>query len=496
MNGSPPLNPAALGVPQSGRVPPCDLDAEGYVLSWAIMEEGEIDRITATGLQPDHFYASANRYIWESIVRLSFESGMHVDLVSVAGDLNSLGRLDQIGGTPYLAQLVDKIPVEPSPGILEQHCKTIITHWTARQVQSVAHVTIAQLYQPQGVPTQAIIEAHEQQIWDLAHQNRETTYEVAGLTAEHALTELADMLRNGGAVGVTTGFNELDKKTGGYQEGHLGVIAGRTGMGKSAALTSSLIRSTRLPRDGSLPMAAYIHSLEMPKEEVALRLVCIEADVEYQRMRLNTLSSNDWDRLFVAAKTLAKQPLIIGDKPGLTVPEFRSIIRKIKREIERGIIPAKKLAIGAVDYLQLMTGDKSGNRELEVASLTRGLKALSKTEKVCVLALSQVNRAPEKKVADKRPTLADLRETGAIENDSDFVWFVYRDKYYNKEAKNEAEMIIAKQRGGATGTVMLAFHGPTISFRPLAREDYEEFDVSGAPVTRDDSMPPDEYWNR
>jgi replicative DNA helicase len=490
-----PINPATIGVPQPGRVPPSDLEAEGYVLSWAIMEEGEIDRITATGLLPEHFYADANRRIWESIVRLSFEAGMHVDLVSIAGDLRSLDRLDQIGGTPYLAQLADTIPVEPRPGVLEQHCKTIITHWTARQVQSVAHFTIAQLYQPQGVPTQAIIEEHEQQIWELAHQHRETVYEIAGVTADRALTELSAALRNGGSVGITTGFSELDKKTGGYQEGHLGIIAGRTAMGKSGMLTSSLIRSTRLPRDGSLPVAAYIHSLEMPKEEVALRLVCIEADVEYQKMRLNQVSTTEWDRLFIAAKTLAKQPLIIGDKPGLTVPEFRSVIRKIKREIEQGRIPAKKLSIAAVDYLQLMTGDKSGNRELEVASLSRNLKALAKTEKVCVVALAQVNRDPEKKIADKRPGLSSLRETGALENDSDFVWFVYRDKYYNKEAKDEAEIIIAKQRGGATGTVMLAFHGPTISFRPLAREDYEEFNVAEGPP-RDDSMPPDEYWNR
>ncbi len=403
-------DPARLGLPAIGRVPPNELDAEGYVISWAILTEGDIDRVVSTGLLPAHFYSSANRIIWESIVRLSFEAGMHVDLISVAGDLRSLGKLDQVGDTPYLAELAAEFPVEPRPGILEQHCRSIIAAWTARQVQSVAQETIARLYEPQGVPRSVLIDEHEQKIWELAHAERETVYGLAGVIASDALNELADALRNGRALGVTTGFSELDKKTGGYQKGHLGIIAGRAGMGKSSALTSSLIRSTRLPKDGSLPKAAYLHSLEMPKEEVALRLVCIEANVEYHKIRQNLLSSKDWERLFIAADTLGKQPLLIGDKPGLTVHEFRSIVRKIKREIDQGRIPASELGIGAIDYLQLMTGDKSQSRELEVSSTTKGLKNTSKSESVCVIALSQVNRAPEKKVGDKRPTLADLRE--------------------------------------------------------------------------------------
>ncbi len=498
-NEPPPPDPFKLGVHPPGRVPPSDLDAEGYVLSWAIVTEGDIDRAHAVGLKPEHFYASSNGYIWESVIRLSVEAGMHVDIISVAGDLRSLGRLDQIGGTPYLAQLADQMPVEPREGVLEQHCRSIINCWTARQVQSVSHVTIATLYQPQGVPLQAIIEEHETKIWDLAHQHRETVYETAGIIAHEALTDLAAALRDGGHVGLSTGFDDLDKKTGGYQEGHLIVIAARTGMGKSAALTSSLIRSTRLPKDGSLPTAAYIHSLEMPKEEVSLRLVCIEAGIEYQKMRLGQLNQFEWTKLFEAAKRLAEQPLLIGDKPGLTVQELRSIVRKIKREIERGIIKAKKLAAAAVDYLQLMTGDKTGNRELEVSSITRNLKGLAKTEKLCVIALSQVNRAPEKKIADKRPTLADLRESGAIENDSDGIWFIYRDKYYNTASNDDAEIIIAKQRGGATGTVMLAFDGPTISFKPIAK-GYEEFSDFGEEAeTHVPQLPPpddDAWYNR
>ncbi len=472
-----------------GNIPPCVLDAEGYVLSWAIAMEGNIDRAVATGLRAEHFYAGGNRRIWESIVRLSVESGAHVDITSLAGDLRARERLDQVGGTPYLVQLIDFQPLEAKYGVLEQHCRSIIAAWTARAVIATSQTTVARLYHPQGVSTTALIAEHEAQIWELAHQDRETVYEMAGVIAAGALGDLAEALRNGGQIGITTGFEEVDKKSGGYQKGHLGVIAGRTGMGKSSFLTSSLIRSTRLPKDGSPPDAAYVHSLEMPKEEVALRLVCIEASVEYSKMRMNQLTSRDWEKLFQAADTLSKQPLLIGDKPGLTVQEFRSGIRKVKREIEQGRIRAKGLGIGAVDYLQLMTGDKSSqSRELEVSSITRNLKSLAKSEELCVIAVSAVNRAPEKKVADKRPTLADLRESGAIENDSDFVWFVYRDQYYNKAANNEAEIIIAKQRGGATGTVLLAFDGPTISFRPLAHA-YEEHNPAS------NEMPEEGFWN-
>lgn len=393
-----------------GNVPPSELDAEGYVLSWAVMMEGNIDRVVATGLREEHFYADANRRIWSSMVRLSVESGRHVDIVSLAADLRSLGRLDQIGGTPYLAQLIDSTPIEAKDGVLEQHCRSIIAAWTARAVIAVCQTTGARLYHPQGATHASLIAEHEAQIWELAHQDRETVYELAGAIAASALSELVEALRNGGQIGVTTGFEDLDKKSGGYQKGHFGVVAGRAGMGKSSMLTSSLIRSTRLPQDGSLPFAAYLHSLEMPKEEVALRLVCIEAVVEYQKMRMNLLTNRDWEKLFHAASTLAKQPLLIGDKPGLTVQEFRSGIRKVKREIEQGRIRAKGIGIAAVDYLQLMSGDKSQSRELEVSSVTRNLKSLAKSEELCVLALSQVNRAPEKKAGDKRPTLADLRE--------------------------------------------------------------------------------------
>lgn len=455
------------------------------MLSCVLLVPGDLDRCRAVGLLPQHFYADANRRIWESILDID-DVHEPIDTVAVAGDLKLKERLDQVGGTPYLATFA-AYPVEFRPGALESHCRTIITAWRARQGIALAQVTAARLYHPQGVPYQKLLEDHEQQIWEINHENRESTYELAGTIAGRALGELSIALKNGGQLGTSTGFADLDKKVGGYQPGQLIIVAARTGLGKSSWLTSSMIRSTKLPKDGSPPTVAYIESLEMPREEVSLRLACIEADVEFQKLRMNQLAQREWELLFRAAERLEKQPLLIGDSAGLTVQEFRSRIRKIKREIELGRIIGKNLGVAAVDYIQLMTGEKGGGRELEVSSLSRNLKATAKSESVCVVALAQVNRESEKRVGDKRPRLENLRESGSLENDSDGVWFLYREKYYDKEANDDAEIIIAKQRGGATGTVMVVFDGPTISFKPLQR-GYEEFSDFG-----DKPAPPGMY---
>lgn len=486
-----------------GAVPPSDLDAEGYVLCYVLLESGDLDRCIATGLQAIHFFADANRRIWESILRVNVEAGMHVDLTSVAGDLRSLGRLDQIGGTPYLAQLTG-YPVESRPGVLEQHCRTIITHWTARQVISAAQVTAATLYFPKGVPTQSIIEAHEQQVWELAHQNREGGYEPAGAIAGRSLNELAAALRDGKTLlGATTGFDDLDKKTTGYHAGDLIIIAARPGIGKTSFACSSILQIAKPPREGEgLPQAVYLHSCEMPKDQIALRLVCSLAGIEFQRLRLNQLDRPAWDQLFKAAKDLSARPILIDDKPAVTVAELRSNIRKIRREIELGRIQATHLAIACVDYLQLMSGEKGAGREREISSISQGLKNTAKTEKICMVALAQLNREVEKGAGKggKRPMLSHLRESGSLEQDADAVWFLYREAYYDSSANNEAEVIIAKQRSGPTCTVILTFDGATTTFRPLAK-GYEDFnDFGDEAETRAPQLPPppddDAWYNR
>lgn len=482
-----------------GNVPPSDLDAEGQILSWVMLQPGDIDRCISEELQPQHFYADANRRVYESILRIH-EVGQEPDVVEVAGDLRSLGRLDQIGGTPYLAQLTDLIPIEPRAGILEQRCQAVIAHWKARQTISIAQVTVARLYHPQGIPSQTIIEELETDVWQVAQQHRSGGYESAGPLAHAALSVLAEALRDGKTIlGVTTGFVDLDKKTTGYHAGQLTIVAARPGVGKTAWICSSILLLTAPPRDpDELPDAVYLHSCEMPKDEIALRLVCSLARVEFQRLKLNQISREDWVKLFEAAADLSRRAIFIDDKSAVTVAEFRSNIRKIKRAIEIGLIRAKALVLSATDYLQLMQGEKSQGREREISSITQGLKNTAKSEGVPVVALAQLNRAVEirsKDAKQKRPQLSDLRESGAIEQDADNIYFLYREKYYDKEANDEAEVIIAKQRSGPTCTVLLAFDGPTTTFRALAK-GYEEFSDFGDPAGGSDLPADDAWYNR
>ncbi len=463
-----------------GRSPPADLDAEGGVLSALLMEPGALDRCRTVGLVPIHFYADANRRIYESILNLD-EGHESIDIVAVAGDLRLHHRLDQIGGSPYLALLADAPVVGER---IEQHCRTIIMHWRARQTIAVAQVAVASLYHPNGTPTQTLIESLETQVWELAHSNRESSYEGVGQIAGRALTALAEALRDGKSLlGNTTGFADLDKQTTGWHPGEMTVLAARPGVGKTSAACSMILNMTTPPREdppAELPDAVYFHSCEMPREDIALRMVCSLAGVEFKKLRLNLLTRSDWGKLFSAVTDLGKRMIFIDDKPAVTVAEFRSNIRKIKRSIEQGRVRAKALILASVDYLQIMKGEQGQGREREIASLTYGLKNTAKTEKIPVLVLAQLNRDVEKRTGTKgkRPQLSDLRESGGTEQDADNVIFIYREGYYDKEANNEAEFIIAKQRNGPTCTVLVAFDGPTTTFKPLAR-GYEEFDDIG-----------------
>lgn len=489
-----------------GRVPPSDLDAEGNILGQCLLVPGDIDLALGWGLEPKHFYAGANLRIFEAMLAVHADASTEVHIIAVAAELRNRGRLDGIGGTPYLAQLSDTHPVN-SDKQLKLHVRIIVDHWRARQAIAVQQTAVAALYQPHtGEPLQHTLEGIEQQIWEVTHQQREASYFNVGELARASLQEMSALIASGQSVlGITTGYPDLDAVTTGYHPGDLVVIAARPGVGKSALIMSSLLRATRVPKDDSLPEAAYLHSLEMPKEQVALRIVCSQAGVEFTKIRLNKLQRIDWEKLFEACRVVAAQPIYVDDRPAITVAELRSNIRKIKREIENGRIKAKRLRLCAVDYLQLMQGEKGGGREQEVSSLTRGLKAIAKTEEVCMIALAQLNRGVEHRGGkgpdkQKEPELQDLRESGAIEQDADTIIFLIRPKYYDKDAGDELKLKVAKNRNGPTCTVEVAFEGETMTVKPLAK-GYEEFDDYGdapAPVAYftagDDREPQPEDW--
>lgn len=399
-------------------MPPQGPEEEDQILGQCILVNGDIDRCIAEGLRPDHFAADSTRRTYDALLTLHAQSA-EVSLVSVARVLRDLGRLDQVGGTPWLASLLTLPDISSR---VEQHCRSVIDYWRARQLISLQQVSVANLYHPKGRPIQEHLEEQESLLWGLTHDQRKQSYEALGVVAGRMLRDYSQAIASGkNGVEITTGYEDIDKVTTGYHPGELIVIAARPGMGKTALLCGQLLGITRPPPEAKegeaqeLPSAVYFHSLEMPREQIAMRLVCSLAAVEQPKLRLGTVSRAEWERMLQAATELSRHPIYIDDRPAVTVEELRSNIRKIKREIERGEIKAKALVLAAIDYLQLMQGKQGVPREQEVSSLSAGLKNTAKSEKIAVVALSQLNRGVENRTGSapdkaKRPALKDLRE--------------------------------------------------------------------------------------
>lgn len=477
---------------RTGRVPPSDLDAEAAVLSAVLLDAGAFDQVQEF-LGPDQFYADANRRIFEAVVDLS-SAGRPVDVVSVAGWLKDRGRLEQIGGSPYLAQLAD---ATPAVAHVAAHALAIREKWRLRSLIATCQRFAAEGYlTPPDV--QAFIDRAEQAVFDIARTPEGTTVEPVRDAVVRAFKILEDAERRGGGVtGIPTGFTRLDRQCSGLHTGDLYVVAGRPGMGKTAFVlnvalnvaAASVVEAPSAEDYFDAPVEEPGHgvlfcSLEMPKEQLAARLLASEARVDMANIRGGSMSREDWSKLTEAASRLARLPLWLDDTPALTLLDLRAKIRRLQAELSRGesAVPARGLGLVAVDYLQLMQGRRdAGSREQEISELSRGLKQIAKEMKVPVLALSQLNRAVETRTSkDRRPQLSDLRESGAIEQDADTILFIYRDDYYyrDSEHKGVAELIVAKQRNGPTGTVLSKFTAAYTRFDNLAAEEIgsDQFD--------------------
>ncbi|HLV65798.1 MAG TPA: replicative DNA helicase [Polyangiaceae bacterium] len=481
--------------PAPGRVPPNDLDAEAAVLSSILLEPAAFDQVQEF-LRAEHFYADANRRIFEAIIELS-SAGRPVDVVSVAGYLRDRGRLEQIGGTPYLAQLAD---ATPAIAHVTAHAQAVREKWRLRQL-----IATCQRFAAEGYATppdvQKFIDQAEQAVFDIARLPEGSNVEPVRDAVVRAFKILEEAQKRGGGVtGIPTGFTRLDRQCSGLHPGDLYIVAARPGMGKTSFVLNIALNvaSTRVVREAESddyfeapaeePGAGVLFcSLEMPKEQLGARLLASEARVDMSSIRSGALSREDWSRLTEAASRLARLPLWLDDTPALTLLDLRAKIRRLKAEIARGegSVRARGVGLVVVDYLQLMQGRRdAGSREQEISELSRGLKQLAKEMKVPVLALSQLNRAVETRATkDKRPQLSDLRESGAIEQDADTILFIYRDDYYfrDSEAKGVAEIIVAKQRNGPTGTVLTKFTASCTRFDNLEAEelDIDQFDDFG-----------------
>ena len=469
-----------------GRVPPHDLEAEAAVLSACMLDPSAMDKIT--DLKPEYFYSEAHRRIFEACFELK-QSGHPVDVLQVQSWLKDRQRLAQVGGAGYLTEILDAAPVVANVGA---YGRTIHEKFRIRQVILACQRVSAQGYVDYGEP-QAFIDGAEQAIYNIARTNAKQSVEKLLDVMKKSFKRLNDAVARGDRItGVPTGFDRYDKLTSGLHEGDLSIVAARPGMGKTSfvlnvAANVASPKSREVDGDPNQRweeggVGCVVFSLEMPREQLANRMVCSEARIDVSKMRTGYLSPQDWSKLTQAASFLGSLPIWIDDSPGLSIIELRAKVRRLQAEFDTRDEEGRKIKkIGCViiDYLQLMKGrDGVASREQEISEISRGLKGLAKELEVPVIALSQLNRAVEtRSEKSKRPLISDLRESGAIEQDADNIIFIYRDDYYNREDSAEpniAELIIAKQRNGPTGTAKVRFDKQWTRFDNLAEGEYED----------------------
>jgi replicative DNA helicase len=486
----------------AGRVPPHDLDAEAAVLSAILLTREALDKVLEI-LRPEHFYSDANGRIFEAVRELALVH-IPVDIVSVASWLRDRERLAMVGGPSYLGQLADATPAVAHVGA---HAMVVYEKWRLRQLIATCQKVAAEGYGDVGV-VQDFIDGAEQSVYEIARTGSRASVEPLGAVLRAAFQQITEAAERGDRItGYSTGYDKLDAKTAGLHPGDLAIVAARPGMGKTAFVCNIAVNIasprhfTHAPEQGppiELVEPGYgvvIFSLEMPREQLAKRMVCSEGRVDLGRLRQGHLQPEDWRRLTEGASYLSSLPIWIDDTPAIGLLELRAKVRRIQAEFNREPEPAdpargreaqhgRKVGLVVVDYLQLMKGREGvQSREQEISELSRGLKQLAKELKLPVVALSQLNRAVETRTkTEKRPQLSDLRESGSLEQDADLVVFIYRDSYYNPEttnAKGIAELIIAKQRNGPTGKVMVRFTDSCTRFDNLAAGDYPEVEDDG-----------------
>jgi replicative DNA helicase len=482
-----------LGLSQ--RVPPSNLAAEQALLGALLANNKAYERVSDF-LAPEHFADPVHGRIYQAIQR-RIEAGQLADVVTLRAEFEHSGLLDEVGGPAYLAQLLSAMVGIINAG---EYGRVIYDAYLRRQLIELGEVMVNRAFgaEPE-LDAKAQIEAAEQALFDLSREG--SAGEGGFIPFERALVAAIQHAERaftspGGVAGLTTGLRDLDAKLGGLHPSDLVIIAGRPGMGKTALATKiaygaarAILRQAREKDPNAVPHGGVaIFSLEMSADQLATRLLAEQARISGDRIRRGEISQRDFDRFVEVSRELAALPLWIDDTPAITISALRTRCRRLKR--------TKGLDLVVVDYLQLMRpapGSQPENRVLEISMITQGLKAIAKELAVPVIALSQLSRQVESR-EDKRPQLADLRESGSIEQDADVVMFVYRDEYYlqqrqpkelnfnnpekfqeamekwqkdMEQAHNKAELIIAKQRHGPTGTIRLFFEAEFTRFGDL-----------------------------
>ncbi|PKR83469.1 replicative DNA helicase [Heyndrickxia camelliae] len=445
------------------RMPPQNIEAEQAVLGAVFLEPSSL--ITASEiLIPEDFYRNAHQIIFNIFLKLNDE-GKAVDLVTVAEELAATKQLEDIGGISYLSELAGSVPTAAN---IEYYAKIVGEKSLLRRLIRTATTIATEGY------------TREDEVDELLSEAERSIMEVANRKNAGAFHNIKDVLvrtydniellhnRKGDITGIPTGFTELDSMTAGFQRNDLIIVAARPSVGKTAfALNIAQNVGTKAGEN------VAIFSLEMGAEQLVMRMLCAEGNINAQNLRTGSLTDEDWRKLTMAMGSLSNSGIFIDDTPGIRINEIRSKCRRLKQEHGLGMI--------LIDYLQLIQGSgrSNENRQQEVSEISRSLKALARELEVPVIALSQLSRGVEQR-QDKRPMMSDIRESGSIEQDADIVAFLYRDDYYDKESENKniIEIIIAKQRNGPVGTVSLAFVKEYNKFVNLERR----FDDAGIPA--------------
>ena len=437
-----------------GKVPPHDLEAEQAVIG-SMLTDNEAVISSVEVLKAEDFYREDNRIIFTAMANL-YSKAEPIDLITVKSELESMGKFDQVGGLEYLAELPEKVPTTANAS---KYIKIVEEKAILRNLIKTANEIIELGYDPTE-EVDDIMEGAEKRIFNLMQDKNQKGYAPIKDILVDSFTELEELYnRKQHITGVPSGFADLDYRTAGFHGSELILIAARPAMGKSAF---ALNIATHAAVRAKTPVAIF--SLEMSKEQMVNRILCSEAMVDSNKVRTGKLEEEDWTKLAETIGPLSEAEIYIDDTPGISITEIRAKCRKLKLE--------KNIGMVVIDYLQLIQGSnkRNGSREQEISEISRSLKILAKELNVPVLALSQLSRAVEQR-PDHRPMLSDLRESGAIEQDADIVMFLYRDDYYNEdsEKKNIAEVIIAKHRGGSTGTVDLGWFGTYTKFVNLEK---------------------------
>ena len=446
------------------RIPPQSVEAEQAVLGGLMLAPDAYDTV-ADSLTEKDFYRRDHQLIFRAIRELA-EKNKPFDAVTLGEWFESMGQAEQVAGGAYLIELAS---TTPSAANIKAYAEIVRDKAVLRQLIEVGTNIVNDGFQPDGRDSSEILSTAEQQVFAIAEAGAKGRTDFTAINT--ALSEAFDVLQTryaaGGTVtGLPTGYTDFDEMTAGLQPTDLLILAARPAMGKTTlALNMAEYAAIKSKK------AVAVFSMEMSASQLALRLISSNGRVNAQRLRSGQLEDEDWSRVTSAIRMLKEAKIFIDDTPGLSPEALRAKARRLKREHDLGLV--------VIDYLQLMSvPGNSENRATEISEISRGLKHLAKELNVPVIALSQLNRSLETR-ADKRPVMADLRESGAIEQDADVIVFIYRDDYYNKENspdKGLAEIIIGKQRNGPTGSCKLKFFGEYTRFDNLSHDSVGSFE--------------------